>query len=98
MDKLKFYGDWLFFGGLFGVIVGGIWINIIRKKNYPKRVTGKQYVIIFAICLVPTAFLPLWLTPGGTFQIKLIGTLIAVIVGVLHYITITRAHESYKIK
>ena len=65
MDKIKFYGDWIYYGGLSGIFASLIVYYLVAKKIGSKNVKGRHYITIIVVCLLPTILLPLWLCPAS---------------------------------
>lgn len=86
---VKFYGDWLFYGGIIASFVFGTIIYNIGKKIGHNNITWRHYAKYGILIVTPAIFLPLWLSPASTI-IKIALTVSTIVVFVTHYIFITR--------
>jgi len=93
--ELRFYADWMFYGGLVSAVLFALTIYLRGRKEGHKRLIGKDYFIFGVLYCGPLVFLPLWLMP--TLWWKKAGiTLAGVAVAFLHYEFITKKqHEVY---
>lgn len=94
-EELKFYADWMFYGGVVSAALFALTIYLRGRKEGHKRLNGKDYFIFGVLYCVPLVFLPLWLMP--TLWWKKAGvTMISVAVAFLHYEFVTKKqHEIY---
>jgi hypothetical protein len=92
-DQIKFYGDWIFYGGILCSLIGGLWIYYLGRKYGVKNITVKHYVLVITTCLFLGVLLPFWLVPGH-LAVKVFGTLLMVSFGIARYIATTNVQES----
>lgn len=88
-----FYGDWIFYGGLFGAFGAGITIYFYAKKKGAENVTWKHCSVILLIYIFPTIMLPILLLPSIPLSEK-IGVVVALtIFGAVRYYATTKGQE-----
>ena len=90
MDIVKFYGDWIFYGGVLGLVIAGIWTYILEKKYSPYMVPWKQHLILISVCIIPTIVLPFWLSPAVPIWGKIGGTGGITLYSIIRYILATK--------
>lgn len=90
----NFYGDWIFYGGLAGVIGSVITVIVYGKKVGADNLNWKHYSIIIGIFMFPTIVLPILLLPGIPLFEK-IGVAVALtIFGAVRYYATTKGQEA----
>jgi len=90
MDIVKFYGDWIFYGDVLGLVIAGIWTYILEKKYSPYMVPWKQHLILISVCIIPTIVLPFWLSPAVPIWGKIGGTGGITLYLIIRYILATK--------
>lgn len=93
MDRIKLYGDWIFYGGLLGVFISGFWLYCLGKRIGAHNLRGKHFFTVISTCLFPTILLPLWLCPASLL-FKMSVTILLVAVGIARYFATTKAQEA----
>jgi hypothetical protein len=93
MSDIEFYGNWMFYGGIIGVILAGLTGYFVAKKIGPGNFSWKHYAIIMGIFMFPTVFLPFLLTPGRLL-IKIWGIAGATLFGAANYYMARKAQKN----
>ena len=88
-----FYGDWIFYGGLFGAFGAGITIYFYAKKKGAENVNWKHCSIILLIFMFPSVILPFLLYPTIPIPEKIGVTVAILLFGAVRYYATTKGQE-----
>ncbi len=64
MSDPHFYGNWIRYGGLVGIVLTGITTHLVTKRIGESNFTWKHLAIILGIFMFPTVCLPLLIAPA----------------------------------
>ena len=90
---IEFYGNWLFYGGMLGVLSTMVAAYAYGKKHDGK-IGWKPSLLILSICMFPTVMLPLLLAPGVSKLGKAILCSALILFAIVRYVFSTMVQDA----